>query len=263
MRDADGLVLDVPDGWELLAPGDALVTRRVKTGPHWVVEEKRGNKVFSRGVWAPPDNIARARAAVERERASPEHARRLATGRARREREQGEYVLEFTRHVQAFLAFHPRHAAIARELAARVARHATPVGSGTVARTERIPVAQRAEAAVIAWMRHQTTAYDRMSIVRIKGERREVRRRLAQRSRELLDHYRRGEDIAADCPLAAALAALDPVAPEIDRVSPPMVKDPPRTLRPMPRPTDDLPVEDEEARRLARMKAVRERLKRR
>jgi len=68
------------------------------------------------------------------------------------------------------------------------------------------PVAQRAEAAVIAWMRHQTTAYDRRSIARVKGERREVRRRLAQRSRELLERYRRGADIDADCPLAAALA---------------------------------------------------------
>lgn len=54
--------------------------------------------------------------------------------------------------------------------------HAVPVGSGTVARTQLIPLEQRAEAAVIAWMRHQTTAYDRMSIARIKGERREVRR---------------------------------------------------------------------------------------
>lgn len=38
-----------------------------------------------------------------------------------------------------------------------VTHHATPVGSGTVARTKRIPVEYRAEAAVIAWMRHQTT----------------------------------------------------------------------------------------------------------
>jgi len=40
--------------------------------------------------------------------------------------------------------------------------HATPVGSGTVARTKRIPVEQRAEAAVIARMRHQTTGHDSM-----------------------------------------------------------------------------------------------------
>jgi len=48
-----------------------------------------------------------------------------------------------------------------------VSQHATPVGSGTVARTERIPIQQRAESAVIAWMRHQTTAYDNMKIARV------------------------------------------------------------------------------------------------
>ena len=80
-----------------------------------------------------------------------------------------------------------------------------PVGSGTVARTERIPLASRAEAAVIAWMRHQTTAYDRMYIARQKGERRAVRKTLATDSREILDRYRKGEAPPEDCPLAAAL----------------------------------------------------------
>jgi hypothetical protein len=87
-----------------------------------------------------------------------------------------------------------------------VTAHATPVGSGTVARTERIPIERRAEAAVIAWMRHQTTAYDSMTIPRVKGKRREVRRMLAARSKELLARYRCGDGAAASCPLAAALA---------------------------------------------------------
>jgi len=83
--------------------------------------------------------------------------------------------------------------------------HATPVGSGTVARTERIPVAERAESAVIAWMRHQTTAYDRMAIPRVKGMRREVRRELAMISRALLDAHRRDAPHApAACPLCTA-----------------------------------------------------------
>ena len=75
-----------------------------------------------------------------------------------------------------------------------------------MARTERIPIAARAEAAVIAWMRHQTTAYDDMQIARIKGERRRVRQMLAQRSKSLLDAYRRGEAVdVAKCPLVNAL----------------------------------------------------------
>jgi hypothetical protein len=74
-----------------------------------------------------------------------------------------------------------------------------------VARTKRIPVEQRAEAAVIAWMRHQTTAYDSMVVPRVKGKRREVRRMLAQRSKELLGRYRRGESVGDECPLKKAL----------------------------------------------------------
>ena len=90
-------------------------------------------------------------------------------------------------------------------MAQAVTQHATPVGSGTVARTKRIPVEQRAEAAVIAWMRHHTTGYDSMVIQRVKGKRREVRRKLAKRSKELLDRYRFGESVSADCPLKRAL----------------------------------------------------------
>ena len=90
----------------------------------------------------------------------------------------------------AFLAFAPAHATSPTGSPTPSPAHATPVGSGTVARTERIPVEQRAEAAVIAWLRHQTTAYDPMSIPRVKGKRREVRRMLAARSKALLDAYR-------------------------------------------------------------------------
>jgi hypothetical protein len=55
-------------------------------------------------------------------------------------------------------------------------------------------------------MRHQTTAYDDMSIPRVKGMRREVRRMLAQRSRDLLRAYREGRQLGgAACPLQRAL----------------------------------------------------------
>jgi hypothetical protein len=90
-------------------------------------------------------------------------------------------------------------------LARALTDHATPVGSGTVARTKRIPVEKRAEAAVIAWMRHQTTGYDGMVIPRLKGKRREVRRMLAQRSQELLERYRSGEPVSEECQLQRAL----------------------------------------------------------
>ncbi len=224
VRDGTLGVVAVPEGWVHVPPGDAAVTRRIKAaGEAWVVEEMRGRKRFSRGLWAPLATVDKVRRAVESEKSHPDYARKLEAGRARREREQGAYVVEFTRHVLAFLAFAPVHRALAERLARRVAEHATPVGSGTVARTERIPVAERAEAAVIAWMRHQTTAYDTMSIARVKGRRREVRRELAERSRGLLARYRRGEEATADCPLLQALEH-EPKTVENARVKAPTVR---------------------------------------
>src|SRR5213076_3122785 len=139
-------------------------------------------------------------------RATEGHAKRKEADARRRDQAQAEYVEDFFGAVLSFLAFHPNHADLAGRLARAVTDHATPVGSGTVARTKRIPVEQRAEAAVIAWMRHQTTGYDGMIIPRAKGQRREVRRMLARRSQELLNHYRRGESVPAGCPLKAAMA---------------------------------------------------------
>lgn len=206
VRTAAGDVLQVPADWELLPPGDAGLTRRVKSsGPTWTVQEKKGRKLFSRGVWAPRAYIISAKAALEKERGTESYAKRQQAAAVRRQRDQDEYVEEFSQAVQKFLAFHPRHAELGQRLAIAIAAHATPIGSGTVARTERIPVAERAESAVIAWLRHQTTGYDDMRIERVKGKRREVRRLLAQRSRELLENYRLGK-LLPECPLTLALS---------------------------------------------------------
>lgn len=208
VRAADGTTLTAPEDWVLIPPGDAALTRRVKTaGDHWVVAEKKGRKIFSKGVWAPAATIDRIRAALEAERSTERYAKRKEAGTRRRDTAQAEYAEDFHGAVATFLAFHPNHADLADRIAKAVTKHATPVGSGTVARTKRIPVAQRAEAAVIAWMRHQTTGYDGMVIPRVKGKRREVRRMLAQRSHELLVRYRRREPIGEDCPLKQALTA--------------------------------------------------------
>lgn len=205
----DGEELAIPTGWALLPPGDAGLTRRVKAaGPTWTVKEKRGRRVFSKGVWAAAETIEAQRNRLEAERDTPAYKRKLEADRERRRRAEMAYRLEFRREVLEFLAFAPRHEDLAAQLADAITEHATPVGSGTVARTKRISVERRAEAAVIAWMRHQTTAYDRMKIARVKGKRREVRRALARRSRELLDVYRRGATPAENCPLQRAAASL-------------------------------------------------------
>src|SRR5437762_1571916 len=207
VRAADGQVLPAPEGWILLPPGDAALTRRVKeAGDHWVVQEKKGRKTFSRGVWAPAATIDRIRAELEAERSTEGFAKKKEADARRREKAQAEYVEDFFGAVVRFLGFHGNHADLAQRIARAITDHATPVGSGTVARTKRIPVEQRAEAAVIAWMRHQTTGYEGMVIPRVKGKRREVRRMLAQRSHELLERYRRGEPVGEECPLRKALA---------------------------------------------------------
>jgi hypothetical protein len=205
----DGQTLSPPPGWVLLPPGDAALTRRTKAaGDYWAVAEKKGRKLFSQGIWADGALIETLRAQLEGERGTESFAKKREADARRRDKAQGEYVEDFQAAVLSFLAFHPQHQEWAVRFAEAVTRHATPVGSGTVARTQRIPIEQRAQAAVIAWMRHQTTGYDDMVIPRVKGQRREVRRQLASRSQQLLSLYRRGLAVAPNCPLQAALLTV-------------------------------------------------------
>jgi hypothetical protein len=125
------------------------------------------------------------------------YTKRKEADARRRDKAQAEYVEDFYGAVVAFLAFHSAHSDLAERLARAVADHTTPVGSGAIARTKRIPIGERAEAAVIAWMRHQTTAYDSMVVPSVK------------RSQELLDRYRCGEAVGEECPLKKGLAGGD------------------------------------------------------
>ena len=107
VRAADGTVLAAPEGWTLLPPGDAGLTRRVKAaGDHWVVQEKVGRRMFSRGVWAASATIDRIRAELEAERSTEGYARKKEAASRRREEAQAEYVEDFHGAVVAFLAFH-------------------------------------------------------------------------------------------------------------------------------------------------------------
>ena len=207
VRTADGVELQVPVGWVLLPPGDAGWTRRVKAGgPTWTVKEKKGRRTFSKGVWAPRERVEETKRILDAERSTDAYAKRKKRDQERREEKQAVYVEDFYGAVLKFLDFDRRFEAEAQKMAKVVTDHATPVGSGTVARTERIPIERRAESAVIAWLRHQTTAYDHMKIPRVKGKRREVRRMLAEESRKLLSRYRTGDVVdAGACPLQRAL----------------------------------------------------------
>lgn len=224
-----GEIVPVPENWELLPPGDATLTRRAKAaGPFWLMTEKRGRKVFSHGLWTDAATIARIRAELEQERSTEQYAKRQEAGAKRREKIQTEYVGDFSLAILAFLKFAPRYSQYAHVMTHAVAEHATPVGSGTVARTKRIPIEDRAEAAVIAWMRHQTTAYDEMKIAPIKGKRREVRRELARQSHMILNRYRTGQSIAESCPLQQALISLgvQPIPAAATATTAPQVRKP-------------------------------------
>ena len=205
-----GEQLVVPENWVLLAPGDGPLTKMVKAkGPTWLVQVKVKKRYISKGIWAQERHILAAQNELAAKRSTLGYVQKRCRELAGREKKHQEYVQQFYSEVLDFLGFHSRYATFAARLAGAVTELATPVGSGTVARTQRIPVADRARSAVIAWMRHQTTNYDSMVIGRVKGTRRLVRRELASRSLDLLQLYREGHDVPSSCPLRRALPDID------------------------------------------------------
>lgn len=195
-----------PANWSFLPAGDAGITRKVTSlKQFWRVEVKKGRRTISLGIWAPTTTILQAQQEVQAVRLTDEYKKKRVSDLNRREKKQEQYDAEFCGAVESYLNFGENYKDQERKLARAVTVHAIPVGSGTVARTQMIPIEERAAHAVIAWMRHQTTVYDHLKIARIKGERRAVRRELAQQSVTLLANYREGKSIPADCPLQKAL----------------------------------------------------------
>jgi hypothetical protein len=204
-----GEILLPPASWSFLPAGDAGITRKVTSkGVFWRVEVKKGRRIISLGIWAPVSTINQAREELEKLRLTDGYKKKRVTDVKRRDRKQLEYDVEFCKAVETYLGFDARYNAIEKKLARAVTIHAIPVGSGTVARTQMIPIEERARHAVIAWMRHQTTTYENVKIARIKGERRAVRREFAEQSIALLSNYRQGRITSDDCPLKKALSKI-------------------------------------------------------
>lgn len=207
LTDKTGTVYSVPEGWSNLPAGDASVTRKLKSlGPTWTVQEKKGRKSFSHGVWAAKEDIAAAKALVDAQRADPKHQKKLAQAKVRREEKEVVFGEDFQQAIIAFLNFDRKYQTLVQQLAELVKEHAVPVGSGTVARSSSVTLEDKAALAVMAWMRHQTSHYDSTAVPRIKGARRELRKKIARQSERLLTQYRNGEDIDMRvCPLYKAL----------------------------------------------------------
>ena len=195
-----------PRDWEFLPAGDAGVTRKVTSkGQFLRVQKKKGRRTISLGVWAPATTIKQAKEEMAATRETETYKKRREYSAQRRDQKQDEYKEEFRKAVEYFLNFHLIHKSIQKSIAEAVTEHAIPIGSGTVARTSMIPLEERAARAVIAWMRHRTTAYDHLPIRRIKGERRRIRRMLAEQSVAVLQKYRDGKPTDEKCPLCRAL----------------------------------------------------------
>lgn len=74
-------------------PDDAALTRRVKeAGDYWVVQEEKGRKVFSGGLWEPGATIERVRAELEAERSTEGYTKRKVADARCRDGVQAEYV---------------------------------------------------------------------------------------------------------------------------------------------------------------------------
>jgi hypothetical protein len=207
LKDKTGKVYSVPTGWENLPAGDASVTRKLKSlGPTWTVQEKKGRKAFSHGVWAAKDQIEEAMSLVEAQRADPKHQKKLAQVKVRREEKETVFGEDIQQEIIQFLNFDQKHHLLVEQLSRLVKEHAVPVGSGTVARSSSVTLNDKAALAVMAWMRHQTSAYDSTTVPRVKGARRELRRQIARQSERILAKYRSGDDVDFGiCPLYKAL----------------------------------------------------------
>jgi hypothetical protein len=205
-----GEPLTPPAHWAFLPAGDAGVTRKVTAhGNYWRVQVKKGRRTISKGIWASAAIIEAAQKSVTAQRSTDSYQNRVEYDKQRRQQKQDQYETEFAAAVRAFLNFSAAHKRIEAIVAQAVTQHAIPIGSGTVARTSMIPIGERAARAVIAWMRHQTTAYDNLTIARIKGERRAVRRELADQSTRVLNNYRKNGTIPINCPLYIAVQKIE------------------------------------------------------
>jgi hypothetical protein len=143
---------------------------------------------------------------VEAQRADPKHQKKLAQVKVRRKEKETVFGEDFQQAIIKFLNFDQKHHLLVEQLSTLVREHAVPVGSGTVARSSSVTLEDNAALAVTAWMRHQISAYDSTSVVRVKGARRELRRLIARQSERILAKYRSGDDVDFEvCPLYRAL----------------------------------------------------------
>ena len=141
LLDENGQPVTPPEGWAFLPAGDAGVTRKVSSaGVFWRVQVKMGRRIISKGLWAPKNTIELAVLQMQSTRQTELYQKKVEAAKRRREKIQTEYVDDFCHQVECFLNFHPIYKDMGAKMAKLVSLHATPVGSGTVARTATISI---------------------------------------------------------------------------------------------------------------------------
>ncbi|MCL4553069.1 MAG: DUF2293 domain-containing protein [Candidatus Marsarchaeota archaeon] len=151
--------VSIPKNWELLKTGDAGLTRAVrKVGPYWEVVEKARQFTKVIGTLAPAQLIEKVR--TERAACAEElETKRAASAKSRKRKEllkSGKLRAEIIK----YLEFRSEFEKEAQEIAESVVSWTTPVGSGTVGRSQSLSPAEIAERAVRAHLRHEMTNYD-------------------------------------------------------------------------------------------------------
>jgi len=154
--------LAIPDDWHFLPSGDAFLTRTVKAvGVYWVAWRPRG-----RNRPAPTQTRAVGTHQGDREgsgNCSPDRqsaGARTPAGARQRAYDEDRYRVDLEAAIVDFLGFHAAHNGLAAEIADGAARQAAAVGRGRVARTQTLPLEERAALAARAWIRHRHTDYE-------------------------------------------------------------------------------------------------------
>jgi len=147
--------------WSSWLPGKPFVTRQVKAaGAYWTSWEPRSrNRPHRRrlGLWAPTQAVTAARQAAA-ETAEARSVRRRS-GARQRERREDRFREELRSAIIRYLDFAAEHAHVMAQIADEASGRAAEVGSGRIGRAGALTLAEKAELAARAHIRHRFTDY--------------------------------------------------------------------------------------------------------
>ena len=151
-----GDTVDIPGSYSEIRPGDAFITRRVKSCDETVylrMEKSRGYSSII-GILAPTTVVESAQLEAKRTEETRRRAREKAT---RRRRRKDRKVLNDV--VNQMMRDFPGMPYLEAE---EIAQHAFAVGSGRVGRSSFIDLEDKIDMAVIAHIRHVHSRYEEL-----------------------------------------------------------------------------------------------------